>query len=44
MTINCDPDGKPELTQEMLDAARNRKHHIVTVICDEKGANVGDGH
>jgi hypothetical protein len=42
MPINYDPDGRPEITPEMLAEARQYGLQIVHVICDEAGAKVGD--
>jgi len=42
MPINYDPDGKPDLTDEMIRDAEQFGLRIVNVICDEPGARVGD--
>ena len=42
MLINYDPDGKPNLSNEMLEEAERCRLHPVNVICDEPNACVGD--
>src|SRR5262245_12442188 len=42
MLVNRDPDGKPQVTEAMLQRARELRYHLVNVICDEPGAKVGD--
>jgi hypothetical protein len=40
--MSYDPDGKPEVTPELLCFASERNLQIVHVICDEPDAEVGD--
>lgn len=42
VTINYDPDGTPELSTEMLQAAQDAGMGVVHVICDEPDAQLGD--
>ena len=42
MLLNYDPDSKPVLTPNALTLAKENGLHPVCVICDEKGARVGD--
>jgi hypothetical protein len=42
MSINYDPNKKPEITTEMVNLAKKLNLQLVNIICDEKEAQVGD--
>jgi hypothetical protein len=42
MIVNRDPDAEPELTDAMIQRARETGYQSIYVICDERGAKVGD--
>ncbi len=42
MSVNYDPNGKPEVSADMINLARDLGLQVVNVICDEGGAQVGD--
>ncbi|MCK6465848.1 MAG: hypothetical protein L6Q93_13555 [Phycisphaerae bacterium] len=44
MLINHDPDGKPQLTDELRLDAKELGLHVVHVVCAEPDAKVSDEH
>jgi len=42
MSINYNPDNKPEITTEMIDLAKKLNLQLVHIVCDEEHAQVGD--
>ncbi len=42
MLINYDPDETPDITPEFIDECKRQNLHVVSIICDEPGARVGD--
>jgi hypothetical protein len=42
MLTSRDPDGLPEISQEMLDRAKRLSMHVVQVFCEEPDVRVGD--
>jgi|WetSurMetagenome_2_1015567.scaffolds.fasta_scaffold246952_2 hypothetical protein len=44
MLINYDPDGIPNITNEMLEYAKRFNLHPVVICCDESNSQVGDSN
>ena len=42
MLINYDPDRTPNITNKMMEDAKQSGLHPVAIICDELGSKVGD--